>query len=113
MLIQDSNVTVLTADFDKAIGFYRKIGFVLKNRWANHYAHLSAPGITLGLHSKGVENTGSGTVSIGFVTDDFEAAKLALQEQNIRFEARNEQGGQFLHFTDPDGTALYFIKPKG
>jgi len=25
---------------------------------------------------------------------------------------RSEEGGQFLHFTDPDGTALYFIKPK-
>jgi len=25
---------------------------------------------------------------------------------------RSEEGGQFLHFADPDGTALYFIKSK-
>jgi len=25
---------------------------------------------------------------------------------------RSEEGGQFLHFADPDGTPLYFIKSK-
>jgi hypothetical protein len=31
---------------------------------------------------------------------------------NINVTERKEEGGQFLHFNDPDGTALYFIKSK-
>ena len=30
----------------------------------------------------------------------------------LRTMLRQEEGGSFLHFTDPDGTPLYFIKPK-
>ena len=30
----------------------------------------------------------------------------------VQTTERQEEGGQFLHFTDPDGIACYFIKPK-
>lgn len=44
--------------------------------------------------------------------DDLEEAKAALEKLSIPISERNEEGGQFLHFSDPDGTALYFIRPK-
>ena len=75
---------------------------------------LTAPGVVIGLHpSSNVNLTGnSGNVSIGFTTDNIGDAKAGLQKLSIKTTDREEEGGQFLHFTDPDGTALYFIKPK-
>ena len=86
----------------------------MKNRWGNHYAQLAAPGVSIGLHPTNVANlkNNSGNVSIGFTADDLEEVKSALQKLSIQTMDRNEEGGQFLHFNDPDGTALYFIKPK-
>ena len=99
---------------DSSISFYQSLGLVIKNRWGNHYAQLSAPGISIGLHpaNNGNLKGNSGNVSIGFTTDNFEEAKSSLERLSIIVTERNEEGGQFLHFNDPDGTALYFIKPK-
>ncbi|HRI21516.1 MAG TPA: hypothetical protein PLA68_11215 [Panacibacter sp.] len=44
--------------------------------------------------------------------DNFEEAKAFLDKLAITVTTRDEEGGQFLHFNDPDGTELYFIKPK-
>lgn len=101
-------------DMDKSISFYESIGFKVKNRWENHYAQVTAPGIVIGLHPTSEANLAgaSGNVSIGFTTDNFEEAKTLLDRLSVPVTPRNEEGGQFLHFTDPDGTALYFIKPK-
>ena len=114
MKIRESNVTVNVKDLDKAISFYQSLGLDLKNRWGNHYAMVTAPGIVIGLHpttnSDLADN--SGNVSIGFTTDNFEETKSDLQKLSIKTTERHEEGGEFIHFTDPDGTALYFIKPK-
>jgi len=114
MTIRDSNVTINVKDMDRSISFYQSIGFNVKNRWGNFYAQLTAPGITIGLHpgSNGNLTGSSGNLSIGFTTDDIEGTKLSLEKISIPVTERKEEGGQFLHFTDPDGTALYFIKPK-
>ena len=114
MTIRESNVTINVKDMDMSILFYQSIGLTLKNRWGTYYAQLTAPGITIGLHptSHAQPAGGSGNVSIGFTTDNFEEAKISLQELSIPATDRQEEGGQFLHFNDPDGTSLYFIKPK-
>ena len=114
MNIKDSNVTINVRDIEKSIVFYESIGFTLKERWSNHYAQLSASGIVIGLHPTKESNlqSNSGNLSIGFTTDDFEQTKADLLEFGIALTERKEEGGDFLHFNDPDGTALYFIQPK-
>jgi catechol 2,3-dioxygenase-like lactoylglutathione lyase family enzyme len=114
MSIKESNITINVGDMDKSISFYESIGLTIKNRWSNYYAQLSAPGVVIGLHPTCDTNLkkNSGNVSIGFTVDDFEESKSLLQKLSIHTIDRQEKGGQFLHFTDPDGTALYFIKPK-
>jgi catechol 2,3-dioxygenase-like lactoylglutathione lyase family enzyme len=114
MTIKESNITMNVKDLDKSVSFYESIGLTVKNRWGNHYAQLTAPGIVIGLHPTSDTNLtdNSGNVSIGFTTDNFEETKSGLQKLAIETTDRQEDGGQFLHFKDPDGTALYFIKPK-
>jgi len=114
MSIKESNVTINVKDLDKSILFYESIGLKIKNRWGNYYAQLTAPGVVIGLHPSADTNlaNNSGNVSIGFTVDDFEESKSQLQKISIKTTDRQEEGGQFLHFNDPDGTALYFIKPK-
>ena len=114
MLIKESNITINVKDLDKSVSFYQSIGFTIKNRWENYYAQVTAPGIVIGLHpSKELSQTNSvGHISIGFATDNFDDAKVFLNKLAIEFKTRDEEGGQFLHFNDPDGTPLYLIKPK-
>jgi catechol 2,3-dioxygenase-like lactoylglutathione lyase family enzyme len=114
MAIKDANITINVKDLDKSISFYESIGLTVQNRWGNHYAQLTAPGIVIGLHPAGNEHlsNNSGNVSIGFTADNFEETKSFLEKFSISITERNEEGGQFLHFNDPDGTAIYFIKPK-
>ena len=113
MTIKETNVTINVKDLDKSIAFYQSVGFVLKDRWGNYYAQLTAPNIEIGLHPSSPNNLkdNSGNISIGMTISDFEEAKSQLQKLSIKTTDRNEEGGQFIHFNDPDGTALYFIKP--
>jgi catechol 2,3-dioxygenase-like lactoylglutathione lyase family enzyme len=112
MTIKDSNVTIMVKDMDKSVSFYQSIGFAVKKRWGNHYAQLTAAGITIGVHPTNDTSTGSGNISIGFTTDNFEETKDQLSSLLIYTQSREEEGGKFIHFHDPDGTMLYFIQPK-
>ena len=114
MEILNSNVTINVKDMDSAISFYLSIGFTLKQRWDNHYAQLTAPGIEIGLHPSNNVNKldDQKALSIGFTTADFEMTKTELTQLGIPFNERSEEGGDFINFKDPDGTPLYFIKPK-
>jgi len=113
MIIKDSNVTIMVKEMDRSISFYQSIGFALKKRWGDNYAQVTAPGITIGIHpSNGGKAEGSGSLSIGFTVDNFEESQAFLRKLSIEVQERQEEGGQFLHFMDPDGTLLYFIKPK-
>ena len=114
MAIKESNVTINIKDMDKSVSFYESIGFTIKNRWGNHYAQLTAPGIVIGLHPTiaRTATSGSGNVSIGFTCDNLEETRTLLKKLSILSTDRQEEGGQFVHFSDPDRTALYFIKPK-
>jgi predicted enzyme related to lactoylglutathione lyase len=110
MKISESNVTIMVKDMDSTIRFYENIGLTLKQRWENHYAMLSAEGITIGVHPGG-ENTGSGSVSVGFMVDDIKDAKALLDGHKISYKEDAGKSGHYLHFTDPDNTVLYFVEP--
>lgn len=113
-MIIHTNVTINISDMNKSLDFYQSLGFSLKNRWGNHYAQLTAPGIEIGLHptDAGKTTNGSGNISIGISIQDLEDGKNQLRVAGILFNERTEAGGLFIHFNDPDGNALYFIKPK-
>ena len=111
--LNDSNVTLLVKDMDASIGFYERIGMTLKQRWGAHYAMMNGGGVTLGIHPGGDEHTGSGTVSIGFMVDDIRVAAAELDKQQIAHKQTEDgKSGIYCHFSDPDGTALYFVQPK-
>jgi catechol 2,3-dioxygenase-like lactoylglutathione lyase family enzyme len=114
MTIKGTNITINVKNIDKSISFYKAIGLIEQKRWGNYYALLTAPGIVIGLHPSSDANltNSSGNVSIGFTTDNFEETNTELQKLSIKVEEREEEGGRFLHFNDPDGTALYFIETK-
>lgn len=110
--IKGSNVTVMVHDMDMAISFYENIGMTLKQRWGNHYAMMIAQGITIGLHPTEKPAPNSGSVSIGFMIDSIEEAKILLDKNAISYRyEEDENSGLYLHFTDDYGTILYFVKP--
>ncbi len=109
--IQTSNVTVMVNDIDKSIDFYtRGLGLQLKQRWENHYAQVSAPGVVIGLHPSGKTNNFNKGISIGFGIDSLAEAEKRLKELDVSFENSEDKSGKFASFKDPDGTLLYFME---
>jgi catechol 2,3-dioxygenase-like lactoylglutathione lyase family enzyme len=111
--ITDTNVTIMVKDMDAAIEFYQQIGLTLKQRWDDHYAMMITTGLTIGIHPAHGEQTSSGNVSIGFMIENFGEAKALLEKNNIPYKAEDDgKSGNYLHFTDKDGTLLYYVQPK-
>ena len=111
--ITGTNVTIMVKNMDQAIDFYLKIGLSLQQRWDNHYAMVTAPGLTLGIHPSEGTELNSGSVSIGFMVKNLAEAKALLESQQIACTGQDDgKSGLYLHFKDPDGTTLYFVEPK-
>jgi catechol 2,3-dioxygenase-like lactoylglutathione lyase family enzyme len=112
--INESNVTIMVADINKAIAFYESIGLKLKARWDDHYAMVEAPGVTIGLHPGEGNLKASEKISIGFMVSEADEAEALLKKNGIKFDRNDEadSSGIYLHFQDPDGTTLYFTQPK-
>lgn len=114
MIIKGANVQINVADMDASIEFYESIGFKLVKRWGNEYTQLTVPDVKIGLYPTAPSkfSKSSGNVSIGLTTENLEAAKQLLDNNNIPYTEKIEDGGVFVHFMDPDGTLLYFIQIK-
>lgn len=110
--IKETNVTIMVSNMDKSVAFYEAIGLKVKNRWANHYAQLVAKDIIIGLHPASGEIKPSANVSIGFITENLEEVKEHLGKEKIAFSLSEDKAGKFAHFTDPDGTTIYFMQPN-
>lgn len=110
--INETNVTVMVSNIDKAIKFYESIGLTLKQRWENHYAMVTTNGITIGIHPSDKSDNNSGSLSIGFMVDKIDEAKELLDKNKIEYQFDDGKSGSYLHFKDLDGTVLYFTQPK-
>lgn len=111
--INTSNVTIMVQDMNRSVDFYtRGLGLSLKQRWGDHYAIVTAPGVSIGLHPAKEKNTGSMQVSIGFGIDDLKEAEKRLEELGVKYERSGEKAGEFANFQDPDGIWLYFMQSK-
>lgn len=111
MKITNTHVTINVSNMEASIAFYESIGFALDERWENHYAQMSAKGIEIGLHPATTLSSTS-NLSIGLTVDNFDTAAEDLILLGINITERNDEGGNFIHFTDLDGNPLYVIKPK-
>ena len=109
--INETNVTIRVMDMDKSIKFYESIGLTLKNRWENHYAMIETTGLTIGLHPAEKAGKPSTSISIGFMIKKLTEAETLLKKNKIAFTSATGKSGKYLHFKDPDGTALYFTEP--
>jgi catechol 2,3-dioxygenase-like lactoylglutathione lyase family enzyme len=111
MVIKETNVTVMVRDLDASIAFYTAIGLTLKQRWENHYAMVETTGVTIGLHPSDGSAAPTKQVSIGFMIDDINEAKALLTALGTVYALEDGKSGLYVHFTDPDGMALYFTQP--
>lgn len=112
--INETNVTIMVQDFEKSLAFYQNIGFTLKKRWESHYAMVTAPGLTLGIHPTDPSekfNPGD-AISIGLMIDNADDARALLKKNNITFKDEDGDSGLYLHFKDPNGVIIYFTVPK-
>lgn len=112
--INETNVTIMAKDFDTSIKFYESIGFTLKNRWGDHYAMVTAPGLTIGIHpaEPGEKFNPGDAISVGLMISNADEARALLKKNGIAFTDNDGDSGLYLHFKDPNGVAIYFTVPK-
>src|SRR5688572_9506446 len=114
MKINETNVTIMVKDFEASLRFYESIGFALKKRWESHYAMVTAPGITLGIHptQPGESFTAGYSISIGLMIDNADEARDLLKQNTISFKDEDGDSGLYLHFKDLNGVTIYYTVPK-
>lgn len=111
--INTSNITVMVKDMNAAVNFYVEgLGLSLKQRWGDHYAQVTAPGVVIGLHPTDKTIDRLDAISIGFGIDKLADAEQRLRELGVVYKNGEDKGGLYASFHDPDGTPLYFMQSK-
>jgi catechol 2,3-dioxygenase-like lactoylglutathione lyase family enzyme len=119
-MYKSGNTTLMVANMDRAVAFYTQtLGLELRVRYADEWAEVVAPGLTLGLHqargpiARSDPNIG---ISIGLEVDDIEAVVEQLKAKGVSFPTaiRETSDLREASFTDPDGASLYLaqISPR-
>jgi predicted enzyme related to lactoylglutathione lyase len=112
-MVTGGNATVFIGNMDASIKFYTgTLGMRLAEHYGDDWATVEAGGFTIGLHPKSEKAPPPGTagsIQIGLMVDDIEAARARLQSGGAGevAETIGGSGGSFVHFHDPDGNALY------
>lgn len=113
-MFTESYMTVMVRDMDASIHFYTEtLGLPLKERYGNHWAGVSAPGVLIGLHPAGehAARPDPEAISLGFMVSDFDAALAQLQANGVQFApSQGNDAARSAYFTDPDGTPLYIMQ---
>lgn len=112
-MVTGGNATVFITNMDASIKFYTEVlGMTVTSHYGDAWATVAAGGFEIGLHPVGPKSPATGTpgsIQVGFLVDDIEAALAKLKEAGAKAigEIERGDGGSFLHFGDPDGSALY------
>lgn len=109
--VEMANVTVMVSDLDAAIAFYTEIlDFELRNRYGNHWADLSAPGLNIGLHPTTKKFETAHNMQLGLHVADIHAAMVKLQESGVACRMNENSQEKLAFFTDPDGNSMYLVQ---
>ena len=112
-MVTGGNATVFITNMNAAIRFYTEVlGMKLTSHFGDAWATVVAGGFEVGLHPVGPKTLAAGTpgsIQIGLMVDDIDAALAKLKEGGARTvgEVERGDGGSFVHFGDPDGNSLY------
>lgn len=115
-MLTGGNVTVFVANMDRAVRFYSEtLGFPLVERYGDHWASVDAGGLRIGLHPASAENPAGrrGSISIGFGAGrPLEEIVATLERRGVTFDGpiRDDKGGRFVGFSDPDGHPCYIFQ---
>ena len=85
-MFKNANVTIMVADLERSVRFYRDtMGMELAFRAGDHWAQLTGPGLTIGLHPVDARKAAAPRelVSIGFGVDHLESAMAALKGKGV------------------------------
>lgn len=114
-MFKSGNVTVMVSDMKKAEQFYvETLGLKLRPESDGHFAQIEAPGLTIGLLHLAGEHGGdpvhSGSMSIGLEVEEMKSAIENLKSRGVEFHNAVEgEAARVVHFSDPDGNALYLV----
>lgn len=113
-MISGGNATVFISDMGASIRFYTEVlGLRLSSQYGNDWATVEAGPFTIGLHPKSEKHAAPGTrgaIMIGLIIGEpIEQAVSRLKSLGVTTLAEIERGdgGNFAHFSDPDGNELY------
>jgi len=113
-MVTGGNATVFVTNMDAALEFYTTaLGLKVSSHYGDHWATVDAGSFTIGLHPKSEKQPAPGTpgsIMIGLSIDesiDTAAAKLSAHAVRNLGEIERGNGGNFVHFQDPDGHELY------
>jgi catechol 2,3-dioxygenase-like lactoylglutathione lyase family enzyme len=116
-MYKEGVLTILASDMKRSIRFYTEtLGFKKGPEYGEEWAEVQIPGIRVGFHPTKEKPDLTGkrqSPSIGLSVDDLDEAMDTLKRRGVQFfGVRQDQGGRFAYFADPDGTPLYLIELK-
>jgi catechol 2,3-dioxygenase-like lactoylglutathione lyase family enzyme len=115
MKYKGSNITLMVASMSKSVKFYTEtLGLDLKVRYSSHWAEVTAPGITIGLHPKvkGKSIIKGTSMAIGLEVSDIDKAVQELEETGLEFEIHKDSQVYQAYFNDPDDNVLYLFQHR-
>jgi catechol 2,3-dioxygenase-like lactoylglutathione lyase family enzyme len=115
--MKEGNVTVMISDMNRSIGFYvEALGLKLKSRYADQFAEVECPGLTIALHpavERGLRPAKSASLSVGFGVKDLDDAMSKLKGKGVAFaRVANDGPVRLAFFSDPDGNPLYLSQTQ-
>jgi catechol 2,3-dioxygenase-like lactoylglutathione lyase family enzyme len=116
-MIKEANVTVMVTDLNRAVKLYTEtLGLKLKARYADQFAQVVAPSLTIALHPAGKNTPQPGRshgLSIGFSVDNLEEMTKDLSNKGVVFgEVVDDRAVKLAFFSDSDRTPLYLSQSK-